>query len=258
MQHKDETTKKRKRTDSEISKTCKKRFKFEDGTAVPADVKKRTTGKGSATKHFIIHNDGTETQIFTDTALCRKRQRAQEMNEQRFKYENGKQIPAGAKIIFTGKGFDKKIFIINEDKTQTQVYTSDMLKNLKQAKPKAKYFYQDGKVVSAKAKISTELNGAIPRHFVINEDKTRTRVYTHKVNKFKYADGTNVAADVTIRTEGVGKSSKHFLINQDKTETQVFKANSFFNMRFRYRDGSDARSMQKHAQRDLEEIPGTM
>ena len=213
-----ETTKKRKRT-TEIFEPPEKRpknytFMYEDGSVVPENAKMRHQGRGCTSKHFVINKDHTETQIFRPDTLAKKRKKTMKISAppkkdpKNVNYEDGSAVPKDAQ----GRHF------IHDDKTENQIFTDETLRKkrkkpmgiseLTRKKPK-NFRYEDGSSVPKDAKISHEGNGGHSKHFISNEDNTKTQVFLYhtlywrqkkqnKINDLSYAsDSQTHSTDVT-------------------------------------------------------------
>ncbi len=147
----------------------------------------------------------------------------------RLKYADGELVPPNAQTRSEGKGHTRKDFVINQDGSETQVYTAITLSS-------NRLKYADGELVPPNAQTRSEGKGKTRKHFVINQDGSEIQVYTASMlsnKRLKYDNGELVPPNAQTRS-GAGK---HFVIHQDGSETQVYTAITLSRNRLKYDNG---------------------
>ena len=139
----------------------KNRLKYANGDFVPLDATIRSDETGRATKHYVIHPDGSKTQVYTANALS--------MN--RLKYANGDFVPLGTIAYSDGKGNTKNYFVIQPDGAEIPVYKANALR-------RNRLKYANGDCVPEDAVTCSEGKGNRIKHFVIHPNGTKTQVFT--------------------------------------------------------------------------------
>lgn len=164
------------------------KLKFIDGTDVPADVKIEIRGR----EHLVINPDNTQTQVFTNSALKKRR----------LKFADGTDVPDNAQVEIRKRCY----FVINPDNSQTQVFTNNALKR-KSLK------FVDGTDVPANAQVEIRER----KYFVINSDNTQIQVFTIAAlekKRAKFKEDTNAPANAQVET------------SPDNTQTEAFSINT--------------------------------
>ncbi len=187
------------------------KLKYKNGNLVSPDAKIIEEGR----EYFVQNEDGTKDQVFTVTALNKKR-----LLPSRFRYKDGGEISCDAEIIKEGRKY-----FVQSDGEKIPVITVEAFQ-------KRKLKYPDGEAVSSEAKIIKKGR----EYFVENEDGIKDQVRTVAALRhaqLKYLNGEPVSPDAKI----IEERHKYFVENKDEKRDQVFTISALRQAQLKYLNG---------------------